>query len=263
MRTTARRRRERRWWHPGRSRPPRAQQGRTVRRQCSTVSWDDPKEFPRLRRAGRWKQDRQASIGSRSARARNIAVWTVPWAEPAMVPVPMAVLRIAKAIAGRDGGRMTEDAKPVAAEAGATVTGEELRKAEAYVEAEEGVANRLAGWSGTIVTTIAVVCTLFHLYAAYDIVPTQPLRYTHVAFVMVLCFLMMPFAVRFRDRIRWWDVAAAATSVAILVYAIWGGEDFTDRATTPARLDVTLGVFFLVLLLEATRPTTGLVMPVL
>src|SRR5215831_7764002 len=156
---------------------------------------------------------------------------------------------------------MAEEAIEAAGGAAPVVSEERLRKAEAYIEAEEGVVNRLAGWAGTIVTTIAVVMTLFHLYAAYDIVPTQPLRYTHVAFVMVLCFLMMPLAVRFRDRIRWWDVAAAVVSVAILVYAIWGGEDFADRATTPTRLDVVLGVIFIVLLLEATRRTTGWIMP--
>jgi TRAP transporter 4TM/12TM fusion protein len=155
---------------------------------------------------------------------------------------------------------MAEDIGGTAASA-PVVSEEQLRKAEAYIEAEEGVVNRLSGWAGTIVTSIAVAMTLFHLYAAYDIVPTQPLRYTHVAFVMVLCFLMIPVAVRFRDRIRWWDVAAAAVSVAILVYAIWGGEDFTDRATTPTPLDVTLGVIFIVLLLEATRRTTGWIMP--
>src|ERR1700694_1406286 len=148
-----------------------------------------------------------------------------------------------------------------AAGAAPVVSEERLRKAEAYIEAEEGVVNRLSGWAGTIVTSIAVAMTLFHLYAAYDIVPTQPLRYTHVAFVMVLCFLMIPVAVRFRDRIRWWDVVAAAASVAILIYAIWGGEDFTDRATSPNRLDVTLGVIFIVLLLEATRRTSGWIMP--
>src|SRR2546423_287527 len=141
------------------------------------------------------------------------------------------------------------------------VSEEKLRKAEAYVEAEEGVVNRLSGWSGTLVTSVAVAMTLFHLYAAYDIVPTQPLRYTHVAFVMVLCFLSFPLAESFRNRIRWWDAAAAVTSVAILVYAIWGGEDFTDRATSPTRLDVILGVVFIVLLLEATRRTSGWVMP--
>src|SRR5262249_12447189 len=145
-----------------------------------------------------------------------------------------------------------------AAGAAPVVSEEQLGEAEAYVEAEEGVVNRLAGWAGIAVTTIAVVMTLFHLYAAYDIVPTQPLRYTHVAFVMVLCFLSFPVAARFRDRIEWWDVAA---SVAILVYAIWGGEEFTDRATTPTRLDVVLGVIFIVLLLQATRRTTGWIMP--
>src|SRR5467141_4257170 len=144
---------------------------------------------------------------------------------------------------------MTEDIGRSMAPAPA-VSEEQLRKAEAYIEAEEGVVNRLSGWAGTIVTSIAVAMTLFHLYAAYDIVPTQPLRYTHVAFVMVLCFLLFPLASRFRDRIRWWDVAAAAAAVAILGYALLGGEDFTDRATTPDRTDVALGVVFIVLLLE-------------
>jgi TRAP transporter 4TM/12TM fusion protein len=141
------------------------------------------------------------------------------------------------------------------------ISEERLRKAEAYVESEEGVVNRLSGVAGTTVTSIAVAMTLFHLYAAYDIVPTQPLRYTHVAFVMVLCFLSFPLANRFRNRIRWWDVVAAVASVAILAYAIWGGEDFTDRATSPTRLDVTLGIIFIVLLLEATRRTSGWIMP--
>jgi TRAP-type uncharacterized transport system fused permease subunit len=137
-----------------------------------------------------------------------------------------------------------------------------LRKAEAFVEAEEGAANRLTGIAGYAVTAIAVAMTLFHLYAAYDIVPTQPLRYIHVAFVMVLAFLLFPLAARFRNRVRWFDVVAAAASVAILAYALWGGEDFTDRATVPDKLDVVLGVLFIVLLLEATRRTTGLIMPI-
>ena len=54
---------------------------------------------------------------------------------------------------------------------------------------------------------------------------------------------------------------AAAACVGILVYAIVGGEEFTDRATSPDRLDVVLGVIFIVLLLEATRRTTGWIMP--
>ena len=129
------------------------------------------------------------------------------------------------------------------------------------VEQEEGVINRLSGWPGMIVTAIAVAMSLFHLYAAYEIVPTQELRYTHVAFVLMLSFLAFPMAERFRNRIRWWDVIAGLTCVGILIYAIVGGEDFTDRATTPNRTDVILGVIFIVLLVEATRRTIGWIVP--
>ena len=123
---------------------------------------------------------------------------------------------------------------------------------------------------GRLVTSIAVAMSLFHLYAAvagawpftdFPIIATQPLRYAHVAFVLVLSFLLFPLAARFRNRIRWWDIAAGIAGAAILVYAIEGGEDFTDRATMPTQLDVVLGVVFIVLLLEATRRTTGWIVP--
>jgi hypothetical protein len=83
------------------------------------------------------------------------------------------------------------------------VSDEALHKAEAFIEAEEGAANRLMGWPGRISTAIAVAMSLFHLYAAYAIVPTQELRYTHVAFTLVLSFLLFPLATRFRNRVRW------------------------------------------------------------
>src|SRR6478735_2086842 len=154
--------------------------------------------------------------------------------------------------------------------AAAAVSEDRLRKAEAYVEAEDGVVNRLVGWAGTLVTSIAVTMSLFHLYAAiagawpftdFPIITTQPLRYAHVAFVLMLCFLLFPMAARFRNHIRWWDVVAGITGAAILIYAIEGGEEFTDRATMPTHLDVVLGVVFIVLLLEATRRTTGWIVP--
>jgi TRAP transporter 4TM/12TM fusion protein len=142
------------------------------------------------------------------------------------------------------------------------ISAEALRKAEDYVQQEEGATNRLSGWAGMIVTGIAVAMTLFHLYAAYDIVPTQPLRYTHVAFVLVLSFLLFPLAARFRNRIEWFDVIAGMIAVGIMAYAIWGGDDFTDRAAVPDRWDVILGIALIVLVLEAARRTTGPIMPI-
>ena len=140
---------------------------------------------------------------------------------------------------------------------------ERLRKAEEYIEQDEGATNRLTGLAGSVVTVIAVAMSLFHLYAAYEIVPTQELRYIHVAFVLLLAFLLFPMSAMFRDRIRWWDVVAGLTCVGILVYAILGGDDFTDRATTPNRTDVILGVIFIALLVEATRRTVGAIVPII
>ncbi|MPZ37774.1 MAG: TRAP transporter fused permease subunit [Rhizobiales bacterium] len=152
------------------------------------------------------------------------------------------------------------------------ISDEALRKAETYVEAEEGATNRLVGFAAAAVTAIAVAMSLFHLYTAiagvpplfseFPIVATQPLRYTHVAFVLVLCFLLFPLSKRFRNRIQWFDVVAAAAAVAILIYAIEGGENFTDRATIPTQTDVILGIVFIAILLEATRRTIGWIVPV-
>src|SRR6476659_10054902 len=145
-------------------------------------------------------------------------------------------------------GRMAEEVK--AGVDPQVISEEQLRKAEEYVQQEEGAAKRLAGWVGVAVTGIAVVMTLFHLYAAYDIVPTQQLRYIHVAFVLLLSFLLFPVSLRFRNRIRWWDLTPALAGIGIIIYALWGGDDFTDRATAPDQLDVVLGVIFIVLVLE-------------
>ena len=141
------------------------------------------------------------------------------------------------------------------------ISAEALRKAEEYVQQEEGAGNRLTGRVGTIVTAIAVAMTLFHLYAAYDIVPTIPLRYTHVAFVLLLSFLLFPVANRFRNRIMWFDVIPPLLGIVVIVYAIMQGDDFTDRAAVPERWDVILGAIFIVLVLEAARRTTGWIMP--
>ena len=156
---------------------------------------------------------------------------------------------------------MAEEAKPESGQD--ALEAERLRKAEEFIEQDEGVTNRLAGWAGITVTAIAVAMSLFHLYAAYEIVPTQELRYTHVAFVLLLAFLLFPAARAFRDKIHWFDVIAGLTCVGILIYAIVGGEEFTDRATTPNRTDIVLGVIFIILLVEATRRTIGPIVPII
>jgi len=141
------------------------------------------------------------------------------------------------------------------------VSADAVERAEAYVEQEEGAANRLRGALGAFVTAVAVVMSLFHLYAAYAIVPTHALRGIHVAFVLFLCFLLYPVARRWRDRVRWWDWIAAAISLVTIGYMLAGGDDFLDRAISPNDVDKILGIALILLVLEAARRTAGWIMP--
>ncbi|HEU0201934.1 MAG TPA: TRAP transporter fused permease subunit [Burkholderiaceae bacterium] len=146
--------------------------------------------------------------------------------------------------------------------ASAEVSETALHRAEEYVEAEAGRANRLAGALGVFVALAAVAVSLFHLYAAYEIVPTQTLRPLHVSMVLALVFIVFPVARRFRDRVMPWDWLAALVAIAIVAYLIHGGDDFTDRNTLPNRWDIVFGVALIMLVLEAMRRTSGWVMPV-
>jgi TRAP transporter 4TM/12TM fusion protein len=141
------------------------------------------------------------------------------------------------------------------------ITDEALKKAEQFIEAEEGATNKLRGALAAFVLAVAIVMSLFHLYAAYAIVPTQDLREIHVGFVLFLVFLLFPMARRFRNRVYWWDWLGALLGVAVIMYAALGGDNFTDRNTIPNQWDRIMGVMLVVLVLEAARRASGWVMP--
>jgi len=153
---------------------------------------------------------------------------------------------------------MTEAQQPERPAEQEIVVGEEARrKAEEFVEQEEGATSQFKGWIEILLTGVAVAMTLFHLYAAYAIVPAQILRAIHVGFVLFLCFLMFPAAKRFRHRIMWFDVALSLLGVAAIAYLLADFDDFIERAVTPTRWDVFFGVCLVLLVLEATRRTSG------
>jgi len=142
------------------------------------------------------------------------------------------------------------------------IDAEALKKAEVYIEAEEGATNKLRGALGVFVAAVAVVMSVFHLYTAYAIVPTQTLRPVHVGFVLFLVYLLFPAAKRYRHRVMWWDWACALAAVAVIAYVLHGGDDFWDRNTSPGNRDLFFGVVFVLLILEGMRRASGWVMPI-
>jgi len=133
-------------------------------------------------------------------------------------------------------------------------------KLDALIKQEEGDSNKYKGLFAVFLTLIAVSMSLFHLYAAYSIVPTQVLRTVHVSFMLFLVFLSFPLMARFKNRLMWWDVICALLAIYVAYFAISSGDDFGDRNTAPNSIDIVWGTILILLILEAVRRTSGFIL---
>jgi TRAP transporter 4TM/12TM fusion protein len=140
------------------------------------------------------------------------------------------------------------------------ISEEALKEAEKYIEEEEGPSRRLIGKMDTFITVVAVVMSLVHLYAAIGIIMTQVLRGIHVMFVLFLSFLVFPSFKRFKNRIIWYDFVLALLGIAVIVYMLIDFDQFIYRSVIPNFWDKCFGIVLILLILEATRRTTGLIM---
>ena len=144
----------------------------------------------------------------------------------------------------------------------AVITEEALREAEKYIEEEEGPSRRLTGKMDVFITVVAVVMSLFHLYAAspFGVIMTQVLRGIHVMLVLFLSFLVFPSFKRFKNRIIWYDFVLALLGIVVVVYMLIDFDQFIYRSVIPNFWDKLFGIILILLILEASRRTTGLIM---
>ena len=141
------------------------------------------------------------------------------------------------------------------------ISEEALKEAEKYIEEEEGPSRRLTGRMDVFITVVAVLMSLVHLYAAIGIIMTHVLRGIHVMFVLFLSFLVFPSFKRFKNRIIWYDYILALLGIAVIVYMLADFDQFIYRSVIPDFWDKFFGIILILLVLEATRRTTGLIMP--
>ncbi|MEY3847552.1 MAG: hypothetical protein RL615_542 [Pseudomonadota bacterium] len=134
------------------------------------------------------------------------------------------------------------------------------QEVESLIRQEEGDSHQYKGFLAVFLTLAAVAMSLFHLYAAYSIVPTLQLRVVHVGFVLAILFLSFPIAAKFKNRLMLWDIVLAGLAVATAFYILQGGDDLADRNTAPLQLDIIFGVIFIILILEGVRRTNGLIL---
>ena len=157
---------------------------------------------------------------------------------------------------------MEDNEKSVLDQAQESLTEEQKKKIEELIEEEEGVTRKVTGFWNITITVLAVAMSAFALYSTIVPVTTQILRGVHVAFLLTLSFLFYPMAKRFKGKINFIDIILALISIACILYMLLDFEEFIYRAVTPELWDKIFGIAFIVLVLEATRRSSGWIMPI-
>jgi TRAP transporter 4TM/12TM fusion protein len=145
---------------------------------------------------------------------------------------------------------------------GAELTEEQKKKLEKLMEEEEGATRKVKGFWDKVITWLAVSLSAFALYTAVVPVTTQILRSVFVAFLLALSFLYYPLTVKYKGKITVPDIVLSALGLLCIGYMLFDFEEFIYRAVTPENWDLIFGVLFILLILEATRRSSGLIMPI-
>ena len=120
----------------------------------------------------------------------------------------------------------------------------------------------LPGAAGKLATTLAVGLALYALYWVVAIVQPQGYRLRFLLGCLILTFLLYPFRRGTRRvRVPVIDWALIAVSTVAVIWPLVDFNQFVYRATEPTAVDLALGSALIVLVLEATRRTSGLVLP--
>ena len=121
----------------------------------------------------------------------------------------------------------------------------------------------LNGFSGKIISILAVSLAVFQLYTAFfGVLPTMQQRSFHVAFILAMIFLLYPGAKSSpRNKISLVDWVLALAAAGCSLYVILSYEDIALRAGIVYNYELVLGGIFIVLVFEAGRRVLGYVLP--
>lgn len=115
------------------------------------------------------------------------------------------------------------------------------------------------------VSILAILYSLFHLYITFNPMPTLQQRAIHVAAGIALIFIIYPTTKKQnRSKVAWYDwilFIAALSSAGYLIVEY--NAIVTERGGIPNKLDVAFAIMTVVLVLEAARRVTGIILPIL
>ena len=121
----------------------------------------------------------------------------------------------------------------------------------------EGVA-----WRERAGDVLGIALAAYALYWVVGVVDPQIYRVSFLLIALVLTFLVYPFQAKPGFSAALVDCAFVGVAVAALAWPIVDFDAFVLRAATPTITDLVLGIITIVVVLEATRRTTGWILPV-
>ncbi len=142
---------------------------------------------------------------------------------------------------------------------------EELqKKALEIIEKAEAPTRQLTGPAGLALNGLLLLVALYVMYGALKPVITHVYRALFLGVVLVAIFLLYPpRRGQGRDRIGVSDVVLAVLALVAIGYIFIDFEELIYRSAVPTQMDVVMGALLIALLLEATRRTSGMAIPLL
>lgn len=161
---------------------------------------------------------------------------------------------------------MTEDVKE---------RDEGLAEAQRMKEEEELGLRRVTGWTAYIVPVIALSWSLFQLsLSSWLLLDSTIIRSIHLAFALAIVFLSYPTLRRDvrvpglswlgeKHKIPLADYLIAILAVLAALYIALDYEGIANRVGRPSGRDTVIGLFLVVILLDAARRVIGPALPVI
>lgn len=121
----------------------------------------------------------------------------------------------------------------------------------------------LKGYWAIIIAILAISLSLFHLYTSgFGLLLALKQRSFHLMLIIPLAFLLYPFSDKNRkEKPHIMDIIFALLGVAVTFYIILNLEELALRAGRANLLDLILGAILILLVLEGTRRSIGIALP--
>lgn len=115
-----------------------------------------------------------------------------------------------------------------------------------------------------IIYVVGMLSSLFHLWVnTVGIMPEIQRNAVHYGFILFMGYLLYPVAKKYADKTLAVDYILAILSVMAAMYLVLFEDALHARNEVPITIDLVAAAIAIILMLEITRRTAGLVIPIL